>query len=355
MKYLAQIVFIILCTCYYNSTLSQSKEVKSEVDYNKSSLFDYNEPINMEIQVNEKALLKDVKEKPQNHHALIKYHDSIDGLKEFGFKISARGHFRKDPANCNLPPLKLKIPKNVTNSNGLFSGQDKLKMVVPCNPNSEKHQECLYLEYLVYQTYELVTSASYKTRLVNITLIDSLNLKQKRSFTGFFVEEDDQLASRNDGKILKFKRYHPGNVNREHMTLMSVFQYMIGNTDWSVDASHNIELLFIQDNAVPLVVPYDFDWAGIVNASYAVPAEVLNIKSVRQRVFRGFERSIDEYTPVIKLFNDRKEEIYKLYSNCSYLTEKTKIATFKYLDDFYEIINNPKSVEREFVKNCRKL
>jgi hypothetical protein len=35
--------------------------------------------------------------------------------------------------------------------------------------------------------------------------------------------------------------------------------------------------------ARPVVVPYDFDYAGIVDAYYAVPNEGLEIENVRQR------------------------------------------------------------------------
>ncbi len=355
MKLIIPILLISIFTTEINEIYAQTKEEKKDVDYSKSSLFNSVEPISLELLVNKKALLKDVEDNPQYHYAHVKYSTAEEGQKEFIFKISTRGNFRKNPKNCNMPPLKIKIPKNISQSNNLFSGQSKIKLVLPCQQKSEQYQECLILEYLAYKTYELLTDVSFRTRLVNIQLKDSSNLEQALNFIGFFLEESDQLAKRNDGKILKFKRYHAENVNREQMTMMTVFQYLIGNTDWSIDMSHNVELIFIQNNIVPLAVPFDFDWSGIVDAPYAVPADILSISSVRQRLYRGYERSMEEYLPVIKLFNDKKPEIYNLYNNCEWLSEKTRKSAIKYIDEFFEIINNPKLVEREFIKNCRKL
>jgi len=354
MKAILQLSLILFTLIELNTVYSQTNKEKKEVNYEISSLFNSTEPIGLELLVNKKALLKDVKEEPQYYSALVKYPTASEGQKEFVCKISTRGNFRRNPANCNMPPLRIKIPKNITETDNPFSGQSKLKLVLPCQQKGEKYQECLILEYLAYKTYNLITDISFKTRLVNIELKDSAKLDQSINLLGFFIEEADQLAKRNNGKILKFKRYHPNNVNREQMTMLAVFQYLIGNTDWSVDVSHNIELLFIENNPVPLAVPYDLDWSGIVDAPYAVPAQILSISSVRQRLFRGYERSMEEYLPVIKLFNDKKQEIYNLYTTCKWLSEKTKANTIKYLDEFYEVINDPRQVEREFIKNCRK-
>ena len=67
--------------------------------------------------------------------------------------------------------------------------------------------------------------------------------------------------------------------------LASVFMYMVGNTDWSLPYLHNIRVF--QNFTSYIAVPYDFDWSGIVDAPYAVPDYRLNIKSVRDRIWRG--------------------------------------------------------------------
>ena len=71
---------------------------------------------------------------------------------------------------------------------------------------------------------------------------------------------------------------------------------MIGNTDWNLDKSHNIELIRPASGGAPIPVPYDFDWSGLIAPPYARPNQMLGIGSVKQRLFRGFcRRSIARF------------------------------------------------------------
>jgi hypothetical protein len=134
---------------------------------------------------------------------------------------------------------------------------------------------------------------------------------------------------------------------------MAVFQYLIGNTDWSVPFQHNIKLLAPDSNTIPSVVPYDFDHAGIVEAPYAYPAEELQLKSVRDRRFRGYcIKDMKEYETVIALYNRLKNDIYNLYIHCDLLEDRYVKSTTAYLDEFYKTINNPKTLQREFAYPC---
>jgi hypothetical protein len=284
----------------------------------------------------------------------VRYIDVSNNPKELQIKVQTRGNFRRNPENCNFAPLKFKIPKEVSKSDNIFQGQSNIKLVVPCIQNSENYQDFVIQEYLIYKTLQLFTDISYKVRLVKIELNDSLKADKRMYFTGFFIEETDQLAARKNGIIKELKKFHPEQVNREQMTFINVFQYMIGNTDWSVEVGHNIKLIFLDNNAIPFAIPFDFDWSGIIDAPYAVPSPVLGITNVRQRIYRGYYRSMEEYDPVIRLFNEKKEAVYAIYQKCNLLSEKTKNSTIKYLDAFYETINNPKLVQKEFIDNCRK-
>ena len=347
------IILLLLVHFGQNLALSQAKEEKEPKDYSNSNLFEHDSLIKIKLYLNKKLLLRDVGDDRKYHNALVSYAEP-DGEKDLSIKIQTRGNFRRNPKNCNFAPLKFKIPKDVGKSKNIFSGQSSLKLVVPCFQNNEKYQEFVIQEYLIYKVYQLFTDISYKVRLVEIEMNDSLKTDKTIRFTGFFIEETQQLATRKNGLIKEFKKYHPEQVNREQMTMVNVFQYLIGNTDWSVEVGHNIKLIFLDNKGVPFAIPYDFDWSGIIDAPYAIPAPVLGINDVSQRLFRGYQRSIHEYDPVIQLFNEKKEAIYSLFMNCSMLSEKTKASTAKYIDEFYETINNPKQVQREFIDNCRK-
>ena len=71
------------------------------------------------------------------------------------------------------------------------------------------------------------------------------------------------------------------------MATLAVFEYLIGNTDWSVPYQHNIRLLTVPAIKNPVPVPYDFDQAGLVEAFYALPSENIGVASVRERVYRS--------------------------------------------------------------------
>ena len=112
---------------------------------------------------------------------------------------------------------------------------------------------------------------------------------------------------------------------------MTVFQYMIGNTDWSVPEFHNIKLMNADSMRVlPIPVPYDFDYAGAVATHYSVPHESLPITDVKQRLFRGFCRQPGMYEKVFSIYNDRKEDIYNVYRDSPFISEKDLKLTLKY-------------------------
>ena len=124
------------------------------------------------------------------------------------------------------------------------------------------------------------------------------------------------------------------------MATVAVFEYMIGNTDWSVPYLHNIRL-FDNGQAGSLPVPYDFDYSGIVEASYAIPPEQLGIQSVRERLYRGPVYSAALFQRVFDKFNDIKPQFYALYQNNNRLDKSYVKRTLKYLDEFYALINKP--------------
>jgi hypothetical protein len=347
------ILIIVLFSAFYQIKAQETKE-KKERNYENSALFESDDVIHIQMFADSKEMLRDVGDDRKYHKAFVRYTFENENQNGLTVKVKTRGNFRRNPANCNMPPLRIKISKKDRANDKIFKGQYMLKLVVPCRKKQEKFQEYVILEYLIYKTYELFEDVAYRTRLVELELIDSINPDKSLKMKGFFIEETKQLTDRCGGKVVNFKRFHQENVNREQMTKLAVFQYMIANTDWSVDVGHNIKLFFRENDNVPIAVPYDFDWSGIINAVYAKPAKNLDITSVRQRTFRGYERSMEEYDPIIKLFNEKKEEVYKLYKNCQWLSDKTKEATIKYLDEFYEIINDQKKVDKEFIKNCRK-
>ncbi|MCF6240083.1 MAG: hypothetical protein L3J74_01910 [Bacteroidales bacterium] len=351
MRNLLIIVFIFIAF----SVSAQKHTSKDSIpNYENSTLFNSDELLNFDLKVNKKSLFADVGEKRSYHKAKVYYSDTSGDTVKLKIKVQTRGNFRRNPDNCKFPPLKFKIPKKVRWGNNIFSGQARLKLVVPCFSKNDNYQELVIKEYLVYKMYNLFTDYSYRVRLAHINLIDSAENKKLFDFYGFFIEETGQMAKRNNGKVLKLNNFRQQSMNQEQMTELAVFQYMISNTDWALSKLHNVKLLFVNNNPVPIAVPYDFDWSGFVNAPYAVPSPKIGTNHVRQRVYRGYERPIDELNLIFEEFNEKKDRIYNLINNDIYLSVKTKQDLIKFLSGFYKTINNQEEIKSVFVKNARK-
>ena len=55
------------------------------------------------------------------------------------------------------------------------------------------------------------------------------------------------MAARNNAGLMKIEKLSQRSTERMHMTTVAVFNYMIGNTDWSVPGQHNIKLIKVLD------------------------------------------------------------------------------------------------------------
>jgi hypothetical protein len=105
--------------------------------------------------------------------------------------------------------------------------------------------------------------------------------------------------------------------------------------------------------AKPYSIPYDFDYCGLVDANYAVPAEQLGIESVRQRLYRGFPRSYNELQAAIDIFKEKRESIMYFINHFELCGTKCRRGITDYLEEFYKIIGNKKNVENIFISNAR--
>ena len=53
-------------------------------------------------------------------------------------------------------------------------------------------------------------------------------------------------------------------------------------------------------------------------------------------------------------FRAAKDSIYALYRSVPDLSERNVKQALDYFDGFYRIINDPRAVQREFVRGCRR-
>ncbi len=348
------------------SHISYSQEITPEIEtgevdttalvnftlFPQSDPFAVDVPLEINLEFDLKKFMK-TKYKEEYLDAKFSYMDVDSVIVEDTIRIRARGNFRK--GHCSFPPIKLNLKKAELRNKDL-NNTKSLKLVTHCK-NSKTYTQYLHKEYLCYKLYNLLTEYSYRVRLFKINYIDSEGKKKVHTNYGFIIESDEHLQER-----INATEYEIGTLTMKYtdydlIRLTSLFQYMIGNTDWSVQARHNIKLFKLMDyhKEYPIAIPYDFDYSGMVNAYYAIPDEKLGIETVRQRVYRGHCVPAEDFEPIFKQFIDKKEDMYRIVNNYSYLDNVTRKEVITYLDEFFEIIENPKTRENYIIRNCREL
>jgi hypothetical protein len=322
---------------------------------NDQPLFQSDDILHLTLKADLSAVRRDVGEDREEHDALLSYANEAGELVVLEVTVAPRGRFRRDRRNCDFPPLKVdfrkqRFPEHQLDGT-LFEGQNELKLVCHCRDNSAQHEQFVLKEYLAYHVYQLFTDVSFAVRLAQITYVDADGSNAPFTRYAFFIEDEKKMAARNGAVVLDSVGVRQVDIDAEQATLFSFFQYFIGNTDWKVSVLHNVKLLDRQQG-FPVAVPYDFDWAGAVDPPYAVPHPDLGTRDVRERVF--ISPCLTEYDieRAIAMFNDRRDAIYSLYSGLSALDERSRERSREYIDEFYEVLSDPRAVRREFVRTC---
>ena len=343
-------LLITLAWLILSFDLYEKKEYeKSVASFFEEGLFDDDQVFEISLKGNTRELLNDRSENPKFHSITLSYKRNDGSEISIPVQMRTRGHFRKLKENCTYPPLLINFSPNSLHSTSIFKEQSKLKLVMPCAGD-----DYVVREWLAYKIYNLVTPQSFRVRLVKVKLEDSKNKKSINPFYGLLLEEEQQMAKRNKATLTE-QRLRPHQTQQDAFLRMAIFEYLIGNTDWSVEYLQNIKLIKTDSFPQPITVPYDFDHSGIVNAPYAHPAEELLMKSVQQRRYRGYcINDMKVFEKPIASYNRLKSDIYSLYTTCNLLDEKYIKSVTRYLDGFYATINDPKNWQKDFAYPCDK-
>ena len=264
-------------------------------------------------------------------------------------QLRARGNFRR--SECYFPPIKMKIKKNQREGT-LFDGNKTLKLVMPCKLEAENNDNILQ-EFIAYKIYERIAPYHFKTKRVNIDFEEIKRDKTKNfQLKGFFIEDDKRVAQRHEGDI--YGRFvHP--LRMEHLTSVqnAFFQFLLGNTDFSVAYQHNGKLMYKDNQFIPL--PYDFDMTGWVNPSYAKVNVSLGINSVQERVYRGFKRDQEYFDQVREQFIEKKSELMDLVAGFeSEFSNPDEFKTmFDFMADFYDVLEDDDKFEKTIIAKAR--
>jgi hypothetical protein len=278
-------------------------------------------------------------------------------IAEFDIAVRSRGNYRRRTDVCDFAPLRVNFKKSQTKDT-LLHKQDKVKIVTHCKDNSDRYQQTMITEYLAYEILNLFTDLSYQARLLQISYTDTENPKWEMESYGVLLEHKDRLAKRIDQPELEITNVLVDDLNAEHMNLGSLFEYLIGNSDFSPiqgapgeNCCHNF-VLFGTLFADLYSIPYDFDQTGIVRAPHAGANPSLGIRFVTQRVYRGRCANNELLPATIGRFQEQKDNIFMLINNQVELDNKNRKRVVKYIEDFYKVIDNPKAVQKQLVKKC---
>lgn len=281
-------------------------------------------------------------------HATIAY-TTDSGRVLIPIRAHTRGIWRLK--NCVFPPLRLDVPRKAARGT-VFAHLGKPKLVNYCR-DTDAYEQWILQEYQIYRVYQLLTPVSYRARLLRISYADSASGRADVTRYGFIAEDPEQLARRFGGTVIKTKGATANDLDADPLALAYLFEFMIGNTDFSFNGLHNTRLVGTTDGRL-LPVAYDFDYAGAVNTSYAVPDPSLRIRSVRQRKFRGYCALSNEYPKLLPLFREKKDAIYALYGDeIGRLLDAGRVReTLAYFDEFYAMIATPEIAQKEFLNDC---
>jgi len=317
-----------------------------------TSLFIEHEPLEMDLFLDLKKLCsKGDQSICQDVSARLSY--SLDGqqFQDIPIKVRTRGTWRLRRDICTVPPLFLVFPEEQTEGT-LFAGQDLLPLTTHCSRRYGRYDNYVLKEYLAYRIYQLFSEKSIRVRLVHIRYRKPTETKPPNRHYGFLNEHFLSVAARNGAELWKTRSFDPTLLDPVEMATMELFQYMIGNTDFSALAQHNIMLLRSPDGRVtPL--PYDFDFSGLVNAVYAGPPPGLPISKVRQRLYRGFCHPGLDWDALFQKFRDKRMRVFELIESTPGLSKRAQNSTIKYLKDFFGILDSPKKRKKLIVNSCR--
>jgi hypothetical protein len=262
--------------------------------------------------------------------------------------VRTRGHSRL-VHNCDFVPIRVEFPKEGVKGTP-FDSQGALKLGTHCYDSKEYEQYTLR-EYLAYRLFNLLTPRSFRVRLARATYVDSNRGKTLATRYAMFLESEGDVARRLEGRIAELPRTVFRNLDSESLTLMMLFEYMIGNTDLSIHALHNVRL--VQNQARVLhPVPYDFDYSGLVNAPYAVASRLLRLKTVRERAYRGPCRTLEEMQPFLAAFRAKKADVMAVVDSVPGLDSGSRREAKEYLEEFYATIDRPGALKSQLVEGC---
>jgi hypothetical protein len=332
-----------------------AKLAERRAEAEELKLFQQDEPLVFTLAADFKAVNRDRNlDSTKTFPGVLTVKGSEGGAADVPLQVTlqTRGNIRLKSTLCSFVPLRIEFTKKSVNKT-VFDGQGKLKLVTHCDENPSFDQYVL-LEYLAYRLYNVMTPRSFRVRLARATYVDSRTGKTLSTHNAVFIEDEADLARRMEGRAVALPRMEFKDLDQDALTLMAVFQYMIGNTDYSIYALHNVHQVQTPAKVFYPII-WDFDITGLVDPRYGVPNEQLRneIASVRNRLYRGPCRTMEEFEPTLAAFRAKRAEMQAAVASVPGLDSAQRDKAAKYLEEFFTTITRQDLTKRELIDKCR--
>jgi hypothetical protein len=342
-----------LLLCFLLCICSSGAAIAAEDDL----LFRSSEPLAVTLTGPFSAINRE-RNKDKEYTGTLSYVDDAAGELVFDVSLEVRGNWRLDRGHCRYPPLWINLKRGQTPGT-VFENQNRLKIVVQCD-RSDRYVDYLYKELQAYELFSELSEYHFATRSLSISYADDDQEDDIRTQPAFFIEHQNRLAARFGFSEVELNTVPNLELNRLQSTLVSMFMYFIGNTDFSIiqgmagdECCHNAKQLQDGDGEY-YGIPYDFDASGFVDTNYAPePNPRFRLRNNRVRLYRGFcvERSVlDE---AVAIFQEKRERIYAIVRDSTLVSQRASNRNTDFVDDFFDSLEDPQQLERAFIDSCR--
>ncbi|MGD8578749.1 MAG: hypothetical protein PVI46_05435 [Lysobacterales bacterium] len=292
----------------------------------------------------------------------ILYEDDKGAKRSVPIEIKIRGGWRSLTRNCSAPLLWVRFDRASTGGTP-FDGLSILPLTTHCGQGfslasaqnrtrRSDWEQYLLREYLGYRIYRVLSDRSVRARLLRITYLDPDKSGREISNYAFFTEHFDQVAARTGAQVLDRGSFEADRLDPQSAAVLALFEYLIGNTDWSIARERNIILMGTNDGRqVP--VPYDLDMSGLVNAAYAGPAVGLPINDVTDRYFLGFCQPGTDWDALFAQFLEAEPRILALPDEIPDFDNRSRRWESYFLGQFFDILHSPEERRERIIKACQ--
>ena len=148
-------------------------------------------------------------------------------------RVVVRGKSRLEL--CPFPMLTLELDRAQV-AGSLFEADPVVHLTTQCGTDPETLQ-LLELELLAYRVFALVSERALRTRRLDVRVVRPGHRRWRAPRHAFLVEDIGLAAAKAGLRWVRPSTVAISELDAEARALFVIFQFMIGNTDWSLTAA----------------------------------------------------------------------------------------------------------------------